>query len=293
MRNLCVCVALVCVIFCGCWPEKDPPPVEPATELPTFANQENEIEIADSMNDVDPTWVLGSIVDVKTGRVHSLNNCLSKTAKPLVKPETEEIFRDLMENSIALNAGYLDFLKGKLSDTVMAELTVVKASTVTMKNEDVDEQKLATELEKIPTQKRDDYGLVIGYINFVLSARLYKEFKGEIGASGYGAKVGGSWFTRSEDVSVHHRVVAAYAPLPFVEQEIAAKADPKSDLAAATLKNIKEGKLVIKPIKQPVPFTQYLQHRRAALPPSLGANVRDRLPSHPDLPGNVSRRENP
>ncbi|MBI4207137.1 MAG: hypothetical protein HY527_19110 [Betaproteobacteria bacterium] len=165
----------------------------------------NEVEIADSMNDVDPTWVLGSIVNFKTGKVRGLDNYLSQNAKPAVTPQTDVVFKDLIENSVAAKAAWLDFLRGQLNDKVRAELSVIKTSKVTMKNADVDKQKLTAELQKIPKDERADYGLIIGYINFVLTASLFKDFGADSAASGYGAKIEGSWFTKFENTSAHHQ----------------------------------------------------------------------------------------
>jgi len=225
------------------------PDTKPIAQLPAFAKQENEVEVADSMNDVDPTWVLGSIVNIKTGRVRGLDNYLSPSAKPVVTPQTEVVFKDFIENSLAANAAWLDFLSAQLNDKVRAELSVIKTSKVTMKNEDVDKKKLSSELQKISRTERADYGIIIGYIDFVLSASLFKDFRTEARASGYGAKIGGSWFTKYENTSAYHRVIAIWSPLPFVIDLLTNPAAFPRDLDKATLQAVEKGKVAIKPLE--------------------------------------------
>ena len=190
--------------------------VTPVTQLPVFAKQENEVEIADSMNDVDPTWVLGSIVNTKTGKVRSLDNYLARIAKPAVVPQTELVFKDFIENSIVLNAGWLDFLRTQVSDKVRAEVSVIKTSKVTVKNNDIDKAKLKKEIAKVPKEVLNDHGMIIGYIDFVVTAALFKDFGTDGNLSGYGAKIGGTWYSKFENTAAHHIVIAIWSPLPFV-----------------------------------------------------------------------------
>lgn len=223
MRNLTLC-AISFFLVTSCIhttpPVEKPAPdkmsVTPVTQLPAFATQKNEVEIADSMNDVDPTWVLGSIVNIKTGEVRGLDNYLSQNAKPAVISQAEVVFKNFIENSIAVNAGWLDFLKAQVSDTVRAEVSVIKTSKVTMKNHDINRAKLKKELGKIPKETLNNYGMIIGYIDFVLTAALFKDFGTDGNLSGYGAKIGGKWYSKYENTSAHHRVVAIWSPLPFV-----------------------------------------------------------------------------
>lgn len=272
MRYVYVCLASMAVILAGCPPNSGQPPSKagPAIpipdaklvgQLPTFAKQENEVEIADTMNDVDPSWVLGSIVDIKTGKVRGLDNYLSGKAKPSATLQTEVVFKDLIENSVAMNAAWLEFLRAQLNDKVRAELSVIKTSKVTMKNEDVDKEKLTSEMRKIPRQERSDYGVVIGYVDFVLSASLFKDFGTEASTSGYGAKIGGTWFTKFENTSAHHRVVAIWSPLPFVVDYVSKPAPAAIDLESATGRAIREGTVDIKRVGRPVAFDTYLKNR--------------------------------
>jgi hypothetical protein len=73
MRCLYVCIALISVMFAGYNPLPFPD-LKLLTELRAFIKQVNEVEVADSMNGVDPGWVLGSIVNIETGQVRGLDN---------------------------------------------------------------------------------------------------------------------------------------------------------------------------------------------------------------------------
>lgn len=269
MRHIYICLAAILVIFVGCNSQTQKPEGQiPRTdavvfsELPAFTMQKNEVEIADSMNDVDPSWVLGSIVNISTGEVRGMDNYLSSNAKPLVTPQTEVIFKDLIENSVAANVAWLDFLRTSLSDKVRAELSVIKTSKVTLHNKDVDKEKLTMELKKIRPQNLEDYGVIIGYIDFVLSASLLKDFGISAGASGYGAKIEGKWFSKFENTSAHHRVVAIWSPLPFVVESVSSKTatgDLEKELQAAIHKGFVR---INRRIDRQFEFAAYLQDKR-------------------------------
>lgn len=267
MGYLAIWLPAILLLLSGCSDGSKPgqqipiPDTKPIAQLPAFAKQENEIEVADSMNDVDPTWVLGSIVNIKTGMVRGLDNYLSPSAKPVVVPQTEVVFKDFIENSLAANAAWLDFLSAQLNDKVRAELSVIKTSKVTMKNEDLDKKKLVSELQKISRPERADYGIIIGYIDFVLSASLFKDFGTEARGSGYGAKIGGSWYSKFENTSANHRVIAIWSPLPFVVDNLIKPAVLLKNLDKATLHAVAKGELNIKPLGKPVEIRAYVLKR--------------------------------
>jgi hypothetical protein len=56
------------------------PSIKPASELPVFTKQENEIEIADSFKGTDPTMALGAIVERANGIVRSFDTFLKGDA---------------------------------------------------------------------------------------------------------------------------------------------------------------------------------------------------------------------
>jgi hypothetical protein len=90
---------------------------------------------------------------------------------------------------------------------------------------------------------------LVGYTAYVLSAQYFRSSGADAALSGYGAKIGGTWFSKSENSATEHRIVAVWAPLPFVI-ESAAKAVAES-LPTATIKATSQGKLILKklPIK--------------------------------------------
>lgn len=257
-------ISLLAVVIAGCnhMPAKPDgttggiqlPDKELVKQLPSFSKQMNEIEIAGSMNDVDPTWVLGSIVDIRTGTVRGLDNYISKDAKPMVTPQTEVVFKDFVENSLSASAGWLDFLKGQMNDLIKAEVSVVKTSKVTVKNSEIDKTRLVSEAKKIPQSERSYYGVIIGYVDFVLNASLFKDSGAEAGASGYGAKISGKWYSKFENTSAHHRVIAIWAPLPFVLDVIQRPAMKPRDLDKVTSEAVKQGTLSVKQIEKAVAF---------------------------------------
>lgn len=212
------------------------PDIKAASQLPQFTKEENEVQIADSFNDVDPSWVLGSLVDLKTGKVRGLDNYLKQEAKAKVTPQSEVAFKDFIENSVAVNAAWLSFLSARVSDSVRAEVTVAKTAKVTIDSGNIDKAALLKELKSIPADRRADHGIIIGYVDFVLTASLFKNTGAEGGATGYGAKIGGNWFSKSENTSAHHRIVAIWSPLPFVLDVVESGA--KKDLAKATAEAI-------------------------------------------------------
>lgn len=212
-----------------------------ASDLPEFAHESNEVKIADSFDSVDPSFVIGALVNKKDGTVRSLDNFLKKGAKPKLTPQTEVVFKNFIENSVAVNASWLDFVKGQVNDKVHAEVTVTKSAKVTADISDIDRASLVTELLKVPSDKLNDYGIIIGYIDFILSASYFQDSGAEVGASGYGAKIGGNWYTKFEDSSAHHRIVAIWSPLPFVLE--ITKSPVKGNLAKVTSKAIENNTL--------------------------------------------------
>ena len=218
-------------------------------ELPTFTKRSNEVEVASDMSDIDPTWVLGAIVDTRTGVVRGLDSYLSKDAKPTVTPQAEVVFKDFIENSLTANASWLSFLQAQVTDSVRAELSVVKTMKVTIKNADVDKNKLVSELRKIPVAERGNYALVIGYIDFVLSAGLFKNVGTDDSASGYGAKIGGKWYSKSENSVAQHRVIAIWSPLPFAVSHIE-NAAGFINLEKATAEAIRRGDIAPKELRE-------------------------------------------
>jgi len=194
--------------------------VEVAAELPVFTKQANEIEIADSFSKMHPTVVLGAVVKLTTGEVISVEHCLTSDAKPQTTAVLELVFKSFLENSAIASAEWLGYLKGQVNDTTRAEVTVTEVSDASIDVSSIDDGRLQAIVSRIPAGVRGKHGIVIGYRDFALSASLFKEQGIEGHISGYGAKIGGKWFGKHEDVTMDHRLVAVWSPLPFVVQTI-------------------------------------------------------------------------
>lgn len=244
-----IVLAVVFLVSCGgdpVIPDAKTRDVKPATTLPSFTRAPNEVQIAGSMNSVDPSWVLGSIVNRGTGEVRGLDSLLSRTAKPVITPQAEVFFDDVIDNSLAGNVGWLDFLKSEVSASVKAEVSIVKTAKVTITNQDLDDAKLDGILSKIPSGDRDNYGVIVGYVDYVLSASLLRESGAATSASGYGAVIGGKWYGKASNTSVEHRLVAIWAPLPFVASTTSAS--ESRNLDKEVTKAIARGKLKVAPL---------------------------------------------
>jgi len=246
-------LTIMSMLFCaGCDDDyfKRMTPVKPVSELPVFTKQENEIEIADSFKGTDPTMVLGAIVERTNGQVNSFVNFLKDDGKIEKKAVSELAFRDFVENSLVADAEWLTFLKGQLNDSIRAEVTVTEVSNASIGISSIDKDKLQAFAQTIAQDKRDDYGVVIAYRDFVVSASFFKEQAIEGNVSGYGAKIGGKWFGKNEGLSADHRVIAVWSPLPFVIENVSSsdRTISAASLTALTNKALKDGKIRISPL---------------------------------------------
>jgi len=246
-------LTIVSILFCaGCnhAVPGNPPSIKPAKELPVFISQENEIEIADSFNNADPTMVLGAMVDRTNGQVNSFVNFLKDDGKIEKKAVSELAFRDFVENSLVADAEWLTFLKGQLNDSIRAEVTVTEVSNASIGISSIDKDKLDAFAQSIVKDKREDYGVVIACRDFVISASLFKEQSIEGSMSGYGAKIGGKWFGKYEGVTADHRIVAVWAPLPFVIEKVSSSDRAIRDTSFTTLMNqaLKDRSIRIRPL---------------------------------------------
>lgn len=231
----------------------DLPSVKPAESFPIFAEGPNEVQIADSFNEVDPTFVIGALVNVKNGTIYALDSYLTKNPKLVTLPLKEIAFKDFVEDSVVANAQWLSFLKGQVNAKCKAEVLVAKSSKVTTPISSIDVNKLRRELEQIPVEKRQDFGLVIGYIDYLISASMFRDYGAEGKVSGYGAQIGATWYSKAENLNSEHRLIAIWSPLPFIVSVIADKAAPgglsvELDLEKATMEAIKNGQLTMAPL---------------------------------------------
>jgi hypothetical protein len=222
------------------------PDVVLATTLPQFASEINEIQIADSFNDVDPTWVIGALVDLTTGKIFALDNYLKSTIKPIVTPQTEVVFRSFIDNGVAASAQWLEFVKAEVNDATRVEVAVTKSAKVTVDSQGIDKDQLLRQLRNNKISPRENYGVVIGFTNYSLAATYFRNSGASGAVSGYGAKIGGSWYSKSEHSKAHHRIVAVWSPLPFVVEAVSNRMP--GDLESITSDAIKENRIKVQPV---------------------------------------------
>lgn len=225
------------------------PNVTLAQTLPQFAKEVNEIQIADSFNDVDPSWVIGALVELQTGKIFALDSYLKATAKPSAAPQTEVVFRSFIDNGVAVNAQWLEFVKAEVNDNTRAEVSVTKTVKVSIDSQSIDREQLLRQLRNNKIAVPASYGVIIGYVNYALSATYFKNTGASGTVSGYGAKIGGNWYSKSEHSRIQHRIVAVWSPLPFVVDAVANGLP--GNLDGVTSKALKENRIAVQPL--PVP----------------------------------------
>lgn len=228
--------------------ELNVPDAKLVSQLPDFVREENEIQIADNFNHVDPSWVIGALVNRETRMVHAMDSFLKKDAKPKLTPSSEVVFRELVDNSITSNSEWLTFIKATISSNTRAEVTVMRTGDVSVLSENIDKAGLIRHTMNIPKSDRDKYGIIIGYSDYLLSAAYFRNFGVSGAVSGFGAKIDGNWFSKAENASVQHRIVAVWAPLPYV-LEIINKTNT-ADLTKSTAEAIDQGNIQVEKIPE-------------------------------------------
>lgn len=224
-------------------------PSKLANSLPQFVMESNEVMISDSFSDVDPTLVIGAIIDLKSKTVHALDSYLKADAKVATLALKETAFHNLVEDSLVANADWLSFVKADVNTNCKAEVSVIKSAKVTVPISSIDIPNLKKKLDGIPNEKRSDYGIVIGYVDYLLSASFFRNNGAGVKASGYGANIGGTWYSKAENTAAHHRLVALWSPLPFVAEKASSTPKGKNfNLEQATKDAIKSGTITIQPL---------------------------------------------
>ncbi len=237
---------LASLSIAGCAP-LSLPDVVPATDLPQFASAQNEVQISQSFNEVDPSWVVGALVHLSSGKVLALDSYLKPGTKPSVAPLTDVVFKDFVENSVASNAAWLDFAKAQVSNNTRVEVSVTKTMKVSIENTSVDRERLVSQLKARRIARREDYGVIIGYVSYMLSASYFRDQSAEGSAAGYGAKIGGNWYSKVGSSAAAHRIVAIWAPLPFVIDRT--RDTLVTDLTEAAADAIERHSLVVSQLK--------------------------------------------
>jgi len=217
------------------------PDITIASELPVFAKGEGQIQIANSFGDVDASWVIGAMVDTETGTIYA-EDTLAKEVEFVTTPKSEIQFKRFVENSVLANASWLAFAKAEAKDQTRTEITVAKVLSVTTKRKNVDMSAVARRLAASTKLSPDKVGVIVGYTGYTISASYFRDsrFGGEL--TGYGAKIGGVWYSKAGDSSLEHRIVASWVGLaPLVA---ALKQKAAGDLSQMSLQIARDMKLM-------------------------------------------------
>lgn len=191
-----------------------------ASKVPEIVSKRGEVIIAKSFSDADPTTVLASLVNTKTGELFFLENYLVDNPNPKIESKSEILFKNLIEKNVANSASYLGFVSGSLTDSSKAEITLMKNSFISISSKDIKLKELKDKVSKFPNNEINDYGLIIGYTEFILTADIFSEAAKKADATGYGAKIGTKWYNKSNNFSSDKVVVALYSPLRLLLPKI-------------------------------------------------------------------------
>lgn len=193
----------------------DIPDVPTAKNLKRLTSEINELEIDKSFVDSNPNFVLGSVVNTVTGQVQ-WQTYLKSDAEPEIVIKTELWERKLVERNLAASTSYLSFISGSLTDKKKAEVTLIKNTVTRAKRSDIDFASLKNKLDSISSGEIANYGLIVQYTDFVLTATLFEEAERKADAKGYGAKISGKWHNKVDNMDMDRVVVATFFPLKDV-----------------------------------------------------------------------------
>jgi hypothetical protein len=225
-------VALVAVLFLlGIFvylylqkPDQPAVPNAPVVNmLPSFIQKKDEIEVSNGLGDTDPSFVIGSLVDLKSGQVFANQNFLIENPKFQTKLISENVFHSLIESGLASNVAWLDFLKAEVDATRKAELSVIKTGKVNIDKSQIDSQKLNDYIGGILPDAKISLGVIIAYSDFTISAVILNQVKSGAEFSGYGAKIAGNWYNRTENTANTRRIIAIYMPLAAAEAVVSSQ----------------------------------------------------------------------
>ncbi|NTU95160.1 MAG: hypothetical protein HGA52_03830 [Bacteroidales bacterium] len=192
--------------------------------LPYIFNQRTQTLLLD-MPIPDPSLLIGSLVNIREAKVFMLgsDNCLTKDAKPTLHLINEKpIYNHIISDSLVANVGFLSFIKAHANESNKVELCVNRINSVDIEQRYLDEVKI----QKNPRMKNvnpDDWGIIIGYSDYLISANIYSS-KGSGGdLNAFSVNIGGNVYKKEIISEAMHRVEAIWAPIPFINQLIAAK----------------------------------------------------------------------
>lgn len=222
--------------------------ISTASELPTFKETKNQVDIGSSAGDIDSSWILGAIVNIKTGEVRGNDSYL--IGSPVITQSNDVVFKRFVDGSLVSNTEWLSFIKGGVKKSVKVEVLVVKSIKVTTSTKGIDKDKLVKDFKKIPKEKRGDYYLINGYVDYIISANIFKHVGSDGEVGGVGAKIDGAWYNRDDNSTVYHKIMATYTPLPFAVDLI--NEDQVKDLNKETTEAIENNKIKIGSVEAPI-----------------------------------------
>ena len=209
----------------GCVPHSvNRPDVEVYLTLPTVTKFPNEKEIAGNFAYLEPNLVIGKIINLKNSQVMPLEGTLiNEETQPKVKFLNESVFRKFVEITSVSSNDWLNFVKDSIGKDTKAEISVTRVSSTYISPKDIDKEKIEKFTAKISSEDQNNYGVIIGYIEYVLSASFFRDSAAEGKLGAYGAQIGGKWFNRIESSATDHRLTAIWSPFPIIKKTVAEK----------------------------------------------------------------------
>ncbi len=258
----CLVVIVLQIFLMGCLTVNGPsgkktiddlPNVATVDKLPALNLTKNEIEISDSWNEMDQSLVVGSLINLKTCKLSPFDNCLAKDVKLERKPLTEVAFRNFVNETAVAKTNWLNFLQGAVNQGCKAEVSVIKSAKVTAPFNAIDRAKLEDLRGMIADNEQNDYAIVIGYIDYLITASLFKDSGVDASGSGYGVKIEGKWLSKAENTNANHYLVAIWAPFPFIAKKASeAPKTEKVNLEKLTNTAIETGKIQVETPSKPL-----------------------------------------
>lgn len=154
--------------------------------------------------------------------------------------KTEQKFRTLVEKGVASSASYLGAVSASLDDKTLAEVSLTKNSYVSISQKDLKTDALKAKIAQYKDSEINNYGLVIGYTDYIITATLFTASEKKAEAKGFGANVGGKWYSKSENTSTDRTVVALYTPLKILTPVLKSNSkssEPLANILAPAIKN--------------------------------------------------------
>ena len=174
--------------------------VQPVTKIPDDVGS-NSSYIDASMVNRDPAFTLGSLVDLTEKTVMGLNY-LKPQAKLVTETKNDLAFRNFIQEGLEMTAAWLSFLRGHLNFNNKAEVTKTRITQCNLNRVDLKEDEIIAYAMKLYPSLRKHYAVIIGYDCFQVNASFYQDRGVDAGANGFGAKIDGKWFSKTENTMI-------------------------------------------------------------------------------------------